>query len=408
MAGDDILGHGTSYVLLVVGLFILPQVLERWRVPAAITSMALGAALGMGFGWFTEDPVVAMLSTFGIVALFLFAGLEVDMDLLVRERRAILEHIAMRTLGLAVLTYTAMHILHLPLRPAALFALALLTPSTGFILSALKGFGLDPLQERTVKSHAIASEIVALVVLFLLLRSSDGMSMITGIAALSAMAVVVPLLFRWLRHWLLARGLQAEFAFLVVLSVACASITKALGAYYLLGAFLAGLIAQRTRWKYPGLVSERLVESVELFAVFFIPFYFLRAGLELKTTDLSLVAVATGVSIFVLVRPAWLLLVAVLRRRRYGEPLSKAMRVGWALMPTLVFTLVIAQILRDQFQLDSILFGSLIVYALLTTIVPVIALGLPGRSLDYLAPEALDTVPPPESDPYAGPSGPTG
>jgi Kef-type K+ transport system membrane component KefB len=413
----DILGHGTSYVLLVIALFIGSQVLERWRIPSAITSLLLGAGMAMGFGWFIDDPVISLLSTLGIVALFLFAGLEVDLVLLREERQTILEHIAMRLVGLALLAVLAWWVLGLGPRAAVLFSLALLTPSTGFILSALRGFGLTADQQRDVKSHAIASEIVALVVLFLVLRSSNGISLLTGLLALAAMAVVVPLLFRWLRSWLIDKGLRAEFAFLVVLSVTCASITKALGAYYLLGAFLAGLIAQRTRLKYPGLVSERLVESVEVFAVFFIPFYFLRAGLELRAESLTIAAVVTGVVIFIAIRPLWLLLVAALRRRHHREePLAKSMRVGWALMPTLVFTLVIAQILRDEFALDPILFGSLIVYTLLTTVVPVIMLGLPSKSLDYMTPEAMDppyaaeaaTAPattPPPAEPAQPPSG---
>jgi Kef-type K+ transport system membrane component KefB len=386
----DILGHGTAYVVLIVGLFIVPQILERWRIPTAITSLGLGALMAMGFGLFQQDPVISLLSTFGIVALFLFAGLEVDLNLLREERKSIAQHVALRLVALAGLTVVANYVFGVGFRPAALVALAVLTPSTGFILSSLRGFGLDPGQERTVKSHAIASEIVALLVLFVVLRSGDITQLLIGILALAGMVVVVPLIFRWLHTWLLDRGPRAEFTFLVVMSIACASITKSLGAYYLLGAFLAGLIAQRTRMRVPGLVSERMVESVELFAVFFIPFYFLNAGLEMRLEDFSLKAVLTGLAVFVVVRPIWLLLVAGLRSRQQGESLSRAMRVGWALMPTLVFTLVIAQILRDGFAIPPELFGGLIVYALCTTLLPVVALGLSGRSLDFTAPEALD------------------
>lgn len=392
-AQHDILGHGTAYVLLIVGLFIVPQVLERWRIPTAITSLVLGAVLGMGFGLFQDDQVINLLSTFGIVALFLFAGLEVDLDLLRQERHAIAQHIVLRLAGLAVIAAAAHWVFGLPIRAASLFALAILTPSTGFILSSLRGFGLDPGQARAVKSHAIASEIVALLVLFVLLRSGSTAHLLVGLAILAGMIVIVPLVFRWLRRWLVDRGPRAEFAFLVVLSIACASITKALGAYYLLGAFLAGLIAQLSRRRDPLLVSERMVESVELFAVFFIPFYFLEAGLELQLVDFGGAAIAIGLAVFIAVRPAWLLLVAALRKHQQGEGMRRAMRVGWALMPTLVFTLVIAQILRDDFGLSSELFGCLIVYTLCATLLPVVVLRLPGRSLDFTAPEALDLAP---------------
>jgi Kef-type K+ transport system membrane component KefB len=383
-------GQGTMYVLLIIALFIVPQVFERWRIPTAITSLGLGAGLGMGFGVFQEDQSIHLLSTFGIVALFLFAGLEVDLRLISRERKTIASHVALRLVGLAGVTWMAHGAFGLDVRPSALLGLAILTPSTGFILSSLKGFGLDAGQERTVTSHAIASEIVALLVLFVVLRSGDGTSLLVGILALAGMVIVVPLIFRYMRTWLVDHGPRGEFAFLVVLAIACASITKALGAYYLLGAFMAGLIAQRTRLRDPTLVSKRMVESVELFAVFFIPFYFLAAGLEFQRNDFTLKAVLTGLGMFLVVRPLWLLIVASLRRRQHGETLDQGMRVGLALMPTLVFTLVIAQILRDGFGLSPILFGGLVVYALCTTLVPLIALRLPANLLDFTAPEALD------------------
>jgi Kef-type K+ transport system membrane component KefB len=67
-----------QYLLVVVGLFLVPRVLQRFRIPSAITCVVLGAVLGMGFGLFHHDSVVPLLATLGIVALFLLAGLEVD------------------------------------------------------------------------------------------------------------------------------------------------------------------------------------------------------------------------------------------------------------------------------------------------------------------------------------------
>jgi len=42
------------------------------------------------------------------------------------------------------------------------------------------------------------------------------------------------------------------------------------------------------------------------------------------------------------------------------------------MLPTLVFTLVIAGILRDQYDIPSWLFGGLIVYAFITTVLPAV------------------------------------
>lgn len=76
------------YILVVVGLFLVPRVLQRFHLPSAITSVGLGAALGMGLHAFEGDTTVPLLATLGIVSLFLFAGLEVDFEELRRGRRS--------------------------------------------------------------------------------------------------------------------------------------------------------------------------------------------------------------------------------------------------------------------------------------------------------------------------------
>ena len=62
------------YLLVVVGLFIIPRALQRLRIPSAVTCVAIGAVLGMGFHLFHGDAAIPLLATLGIVALFLFAG----------------------------------------------------------------------------------------------------------------------------------------------------------------------------------------------------------------------------------------------------------------------------------------------------------------------------------------------
>ena len=51
-----------AYLLSLFALFVLPRVLQRYRIPTAITSFAVGAALGLGPGLFTHDPPCASRS----------------------------------------------------------------------------------------------------------------------------------------------------------------------------------------------------------------------------------------------------------------------------------------------------------------------------------------------------------
>ena len=62
------------------------------------------------------------------------------------------------------------------------------------------------------------------------------------------------------------------------------------------------------------------------------------------------------------------------RRLLFHESAASALRVSVALAPTLVFTLVIAQILYERFQLPGPLFGGLVLYTVLNTLLPSLVL----------------------------------
>ena len=120
-----------QYVLLLFVLFVLPRALQRYRLPSAITCVVLGAISGITFNLFVGDAAVTLMSTLGIVSLFLFAGLDVEFHELQRNARILSQHIMIRFALLVAVTWAALLALRLPLQPSILVALALTTPSTG-------------------------------------------------------------------------------------------------------------------------------------------------------------------------------------------------------------------------------------------------------------------------------------
>jgi Kef-type K+ transport system membrane component KefB len=375
------------YIALVFALFVLPQGLQRLRIPTAITSLALGAAAGLGFGAFQGDHTIWLLSVFGIVSLFLFAGLEVDFVELRERAPVLLQHLAIRVVTLALTAVAAAWLFTLETRPAVIVALALLTPSTGFILSSLPDFGLSPDERSLVKMKAIGGELLALGTLFVCTQSDSGQQLVLSGFALVGLVVVMPLALWVFARFLMPRAPRTEFAFLLVLAVGCASATRMLGAYFLLGAFLAGVIAQRTRSYVPELVSPRIIDAIELFASFFIPFYFFHAGLSLHRDDFSLRALAIGGAMLGLLLPLRLAMIVIHRRVAFGQAIGPATRIGITLLPTLVFTLVLATILRDQFHAPPELVGALLIYTLVNTCIPGFVLAR-AATIDFTSPEA--------------------
>lgn len=382
-----------QYMLLVLGLFIVPKALQRFRLPSAVTCLGIGAGLSIGFHLFHDDHTVKLLATFGIVAMFLFAGLEVDFAELRQGRKVLLQHIAAQ-LGLLAAGAVVLHFtLGLEARAALLFALALFTPSTGFILDSLHGFGLTTEERFWVKSKAIASELVALGVLFLTIQSTDAGTLGLSALALTAMVLLLPPIFRVFARVIAPFAPKTEFTFLVIVALLCAFITRELGVYYLVGAFVVGLTAVRLRKDLPELSSEKLLGGVELFASFFIPFYFLKAGLHLRAEHFTWTALAIAATLLVLVLPIRILRVAWHRKLALNEPWRVGARIGTAVIPTLVFTVVIAEILQERFNLSPELFGALIIFTLVNTLIPGFALHMPTP--EFETPEVPRTPDPP-------------
>jgi len=358
------------YVTMLFGLFVVPRILQRFGIPTAITSFGLGALAGMGFGLFQHDETVSLLSTLGIVTLFLFAGLEIDFHELRRSAAVLTQHLVIRIVLTVGASWLLANYTPLDTRPAILVALALLTPSTGFILESLGAAAHDERERFWIRSKAVATEIVALGALFFTLRSTSLEDLGISTAVLALMILGLPWLFRGFARLVGPHAPKSDFAFLVIVAVACALVTRNLGVYYLVGAFVVGIVAQRYRQHMPSMQADRMLFAVESMGSLFIPFYFFHAGLELQRGDFSLLAVGTGLAFCIVVLPFRLYTVALHRRIALKEPIRKGLRVAVPMMPTLVFTLVLAGILRDVYDIPSWLFGGLIVYTIVNTFLP--------------------------------------
>jgi Kef-type K+ transport system membrane component KefB len=379
------------YVLLLFALFVVPRLLQRYRLPSAITAFLLGAGVAFsGPDLLPGGPTLPLLATFGIASMFLVAGLDVNVAELRRGARVITEHLVIRAGLLVLAVAVTAWLLRVGWRPAALVALALFTPSTGFILSSLPQLGVTLEEQFWIRAKAIATELLALAVLFVTLQSTSAERLLLATVSLTVMTFVLPAAFRLFAARIAPYAPRSEFAFLLMLAVVAAYVTKALGVYYLVGAFLVGASAQFFRERLPALSSESLVHAVESFASVFAPFYFFYAGLHLRAEDFSPRAVAVGALLLAVCVPIRVLLVLAHRRAAFRQPLRAGLPVAIALTPTLVFSLVLAEILRDRFAAAPWLVGALIIYTIGNTLIPGFLLRGKATELDVLQPEGSE------------------
>ena len=317
-----------------------------------------------------DNGTLSLLATLGISSLFLFAGLEIDVPGLRRGLRALVIHLGLRSLTLAAVAWGVVHWLGMSWQTALLLALAVLTPSTGFILESLPRLGLDEQERFWVTTKAIGGEILALVVLFVVLQSGSMERLAWSTAALAAMLFVLPLLFIVLVRYVVPYAAGSEFSLLVMVGLLAAYLTKQLGVYYLVGAFVAGLVARLLHERIPELASTANLHAVKLFASFFVPFYFFYSGMNVPTGALQWNALVLGLALTGVALPLRVGLIWAQRRFLFHEDSASSRRVALALAPTLIFTLVLATILRERFGLPADWYGALLVYAALSTLLP--------------------------------------
>ncbi len=358
------------YLLLIFALLVIPRAVQRFSVPAPLTCLlfGIGAVLWLGDG--AHDAVVNLLAILGISSLFLFAGLEVDLAQLRKGLWPLLLHLLIRSATLVGVAWLAWHYAGLSWQAAGLLALALLTPSTGFIMDSLAQLGLNEEERFWVTSKAIAGELLALVAMFVVMQADDPVQLGLSSLVLAAMLVGLPLLFIGLGRWVAPHAPGSEFSLLVMVGMLAAYITYWLGVYYLVGAFIAGLVARLLQRRMPLLASHDNLHALRLFSSFFVPFYFFNSGTHVPGDALSLEALGLGVLITLVVLPLRLAVIVLQRRVVFGESLRSSLRVALALSPTLIFTLVLAGIMREHFAVPPVLYGALLFYAAVTTLLP--------------------------------------
>jgi Kef-type K+ transport system membrane component KefB len=262
-----------AYLLLICGLMVVPGALLRIRIPPPLTCFLLGLALILAVpGIHRHDDAVHLLAALGISTLFLYAGLEVDLQTLRRAVGPLSIYLLTRSFSVAGVSWLTWRYAGLAWQDATLLALALLTSSTGFIIDSLDRFGLTPEERFWVTNTAISGELLALAVMFVVLKATDPVGLTVATLSLLGTLVALPLVMLALGRWIIPYASGSSFSLLVMIGFAAAFVTDKLGVEYLLGAFLAGLVARLLEARVPTLASPGTMHAVKLFSSFFLPF----------------------------------------------------------------------------------------------------------------------------------------
>jgi len=374
-----------QYTALIFGLFILPRFVIRLGIPFALCAFAMGIGASF-FNWdIIHSDVVVLLSSLGIISLFLFAGLEIEFSELKKTKTFLIQHLVIGVVLLAITSWLIFRWLDLDIRSSIFLGLAVLTPSTGFILDSIDASTLPPSKKFWIRSQAIATEVTALFLMFILVRSLGAKELIFAMTGMGLLILALPLAFKMFLHVVAPVAPKSEFGFLLLVALLAGVITKKLGAYYLTGAFVVGIVAKRFEKNIPQLTSKSTLKAVKSFTSFFIPFYFFHAGATLKASELSFKAFLIGLGLLAVFLPLRTFSVVVHRKFALKESINESFPIATSLLPNLVFGLVLAELMKTVFHVPDYIVGAVIVYTVGATMAPPILIKYFWKpSLDYM------------------------
>lgn len=360
------------YLLLFSGLIIIPKLLKRWRLPEGMTCLFLGMLSSLFWFSFHNDQLLLLLSRLGITSLFLFAGLEVDIDELKEHRPALQKHLLINALLIVVVGLFLSFLFHLSWRVGLILALGLLTPSTGFILDSLSDFKLNNTQHYWIKSKSIAEEILAVGFLFLIMQSESWQSLLISLVFLGGLLIGLPLLFRFHIKYIAPYAPKSELAFLVLMALLSGVMTQKMGTYYLIGAFLVGLVAGRFNHFMNAPEAKNLFENLSYFFSLFIPFYFFKKGLTLTGSFLEKDGILIGIGFCLIINPIRYFSVQYSLKNFVDKKVRGMWKVSISLLPNLIFGLVIGGILKEKYEVSDSILSGLFLFTIVTSVLPAI------------------------------------
>ncbi len=368
------------YLLLFAIVQIVPKLFQRVKIPTGITALFIGAIAIYFQPTLIDDSLFRFLAQIGITSLFVFAGLEVDFKDLDKDKTYLVKYLLSSIVIIIGIASSVYYFFKIPFQEAFILALGIFTPSAGFIINSINSFDLSTNQEYWVKSKAISKEIVAILLLFVALQSDNITKLLISSFFFAILFFVLPYFFRFFFKFISPYAPDSELPFLVVLSLVAGVASKELGAYYLVGAFAVGIVGSQFKNKIFKKDQEEIFLNLESFFNVFLPFYFFYAGLKVVFSEISLKALAVAIAFTLIFVPIRILLIRVFLGGLQRKRKESRFNISLSLMPTLVFGLVIVSILKERGILPSYLLYALIIYTVLTSLLPSVVFSLRSKN----------------------------
>jgi CPA2 family monovalent cation:H+ antiporter-2 len=308
----------TAPLILDIGLVLLAAAAGGWLarrigLPAVVGYLAVGLVISpFTPGYVADRDQIHLLADVGVALLLFEVGIEIDIDRLRTEHRALLLAVPAQVGITLAVSIAALMWMGLSLPAAGLIGLGVASSSSVVVVNITrsKRRTTDPPTERAMLGWSVVQDIVVVIVSVVMLGliGINGREPVIALVAFGAFVVVATIVAWFLPRVLTA--LRGDSDLFLLVSVAAGLAVAALGDYVFgvplaLAAFVAGLAI--SEGPATSEARRRLLPFRDLFAVLF----FVAVGSLIDpialTTQLPALALITVLVVVAKVGVSWVL-----------------------------------------------------------------------------------------------------
>ncbi|MDP3990526.1 MAG: cation:proton antiporter [archaeon] len=380
----------TALIIILISLgfaYFLSEIVKWLGLPRVVGQISAGLILGIPLikGYlFTGDhlDILSFLANLGIVLLFYYVGLESNFNILTKNLKLSASISILNTSIPLIIGFVFMKfLLHFSTIVSLIIGVSLAVSAQSVSLDILEELKLlkSKVGRLIISAGAVDDvfELVLVGILFSLFHVAVSNVTLTRLLIDILTFIVIIVIARL---WLIPWGLQffhrqksstARFTGSLLIVLFIASLAEYLAVGLLIGAMIAGIIVRQIIFKdelIPNWEEHDISRSIHIISFgFLIPLFFVWVGLNADLTlfvkDFWFLFVLVLISLLGTVGGS---LIAVMANK---GSFKEGITLGWGLSPKGDIELVIATLAFNNNIITSSVFTSLVLMALLTTII---------------------------------------
>jgi Kef-type K+ transport system membrane component KefB len=380
-----------NLLLLLVLARLLGEVMERFRQPAMIGEILAGIILGptlLNFIHRTED--LKVISDLGVFLLVIIAGLEINLDDIIKSIRGRNIVISLLAFFLPIVSgFLVGQSFGQDVMSTVFIGLCVAITALPVSIRILMDMGkLNSEVGQRIVSVAIFDDVLALTILGILLDLKDieksyaaiTQTTLITLLKLTIFLVTVVLFYRFVRSMArrenfveqqldkllgVLKGKESLFAIFFVFILLFASLTEAVGLHFIIGSFIAAMMINKD------LVGENNMKTFHrttngMAMGFLAPIFFAGIGLEFQFSAISNYGLLFAI---IAVSFASKIIGGYFGGRFARLSHAKSVALGFGLNARGIMELVIANIAFSAGLINVEIFSMLVIMGLLTTLV---------------------------------------